>query len=173
MYSEDDLLPLSALQHLLFCERQCAFRALAGDPDVPGRVDRARCMLSGYGGAGMMADTFCLQPKSLQPKFRSGPLVPRAWRRDGCLRRATIRYCISAPNLLIVSREYTIIGLYTPRRGRPIFVDVVSETSSCIERGQSFCELKSFIPIGGEGGRERAGKDSLNRFSSNLEMPVT
>ena len=25
MYSEDDLLPLSALQHLLFCERQCAF----------------------------------------------------------------------------------------------------------------------------------------------------
>jgi CRISPR-associated exonuclease Cas4 len=24
MYSEDDLLPLSALQHLLFCERQCA-----------------------------------------------------------------------------------------------------------------------------------------------------
>ena len=24
MYIEDDLLPLSALQHLLFCERQCA-----------------------------------------------------------------------------------------------------------------------------------------------------
>src|SRR3989338_9473354 len=24
MYSEDDLLPVSALQHLLFCERQCA-----------------------------------------------------------------------------------------------------------------------------------------------------
>ena len=24
MYTEDDLLPLSALQHLLFCERQCA-----------------------------------------------------------------------------------------------------------------------------------------------------
>ena len=24
MYSEDDLLPLSALQHLVFCERQCA-----------------------------------------------------------------------------------------------------------------------------------------------------
>lgn len=24
MYSEDDLLQLSALQHLLFCERQCA-----------------------------------------------------------------------------------------------------------------------------------------------------
>ena len=24
MYSEDELLPLSALQHLLFCERQCA-----------------------------------------------------------------------------------------------------------------------------------------------------
>lgn len=24
MYSEDDLLPLSALQHILFCERQCA-----------------------------------------------------------------------------------------------------------------------------------------------------
>jgi CRISPR-associated protein Cas1 len=24
MYSEDDLIPLSALQHLLFCERQCA-----------------------------------------------------------------------------------------------------------------------------------------------------
>jgi CRISPR-associated exonuclease Cas4 len=24
MYSEDDLLPISALQHLLFCERQCA-----------------------------------------------------------------------------------------------------------------------------------------------------
>ena len=23
-YSEDDLLPISALQHLLFCERQCA-----------------------------------------------------------------------------------------------------------------------------------------------------
>lgn len=23
-YEEDDLLPLSALQHLLFCERQCA-----------------------------------------------------------------------------------------------------------------------------------------------------
>ena len=23
-YSEDDLLPLSALQHLLYCERQCA-----------------------------------------------------------------------------------------------------------------------------------------------------
>ena len=24
MYSEDDLLPISALQHLVFCERQCA-----------------------------------------------------------------------------------------------------------------------------------------------------
>ena len=24
MYAEDELLPLSALQHLLFCERQCA-----------------------------------------------------------------------------------------------------------------------------------------------------
>src|SRR4051812_37622523 len=24
MFSEDDLLPISALQHLLFCERQCA-----------------------------------------------------------------------------------------------------------------------------------------------------
>ena len=24
MYNEDDLLPLSALQHLLFCDRQCA-----------------------------------------------------------------------------------------------------------------------------------------------------
>ncbi len=24
IYTEDDLLPLSALQHLLFCERQCA-----------------------------------------------------------------------------------------------------------------------------------------------------
>ena len=24
MFTEDDLLPLSALQHLLFCERQCA-----------------------------------------------------------------------------------------------------------------------------------------------------
>ena len=24
MYSEDDLIPLSALQHLIFCERQCA-----------------------------------------------------------------------------------------------------------------------------------------------------
>src|SRR6266542_4457015 len=24
MYAEDDLLPLSALQHLIFCERQCA-----------------------------------------------------------------------------------------------------------------------------------------------------
>jgi len=24
MYSEDELLPISALQHLLFCERQCA-----------------------------------------------------------------------------------------------------------------------------------------------------
>jgi hypothetical protein len=24
MYTEDDLIPLSALQHLLFCERQCA-----------------------------------------------------------------------------------------------------------------------------------------------------
>ena len=24
MYTEDDLLPLSALQHLIFCERQCA-----------------------------------------------------------------------------------------------------------------------------------------------------
>jgi hypothetical protein len=25
MFTEDDLLPISALQHLLFCERQCAF----------------------------------------------------------------------------------------------------------------------------------------------------
>jgi len=24
MFTEDDLLPLSALQHVLFCERQCA-----------------------------------------------------------------------------------------------------------------------------------------------------
>lgn len=24
MYTEDDLIPLSALQHILFCERQCA-----------------------------------------------------------------------------------------------------------------------------------------------------
>ena len=24
MYDEDELLPISALQHLLFCERQCA-----------------------------------------------------------------------------------------------------------------------------------------------------
>jgi len=30
MYDEDDLLPLSALQHLLFCERQCALIHLEG-----------------------------------------------------------------------------------------------------------------------------------------------
>ncbi len=30
MYSEDDLLPLSALQHLLFCERQCALIHIEG-----------------------------------------------------------------------------------------------------------------------------------------------
>lgn len=30
MYTEDDLLPLSALQHLLFCERQCALIHVEG-----------------------------------------------------------------------------------------------------------------------------------------------
>lgn len=30
MYNEDDLLPLSALQHLLFCERQCALIHVEG-----------------------------------------------------------------------------------------------------------------------------------------------
>jgi len=30
MFSEDDLLPISALQHLLFCERQCALIHLEG-----------------------------------------------------------------------------------------------------------------------------------------------
>jgi CRISPR-associated exonuclease Cas4 len=30
MFSEDDLLPLSALQHLLFCERQCALIHIEG-----------------------------------------------------------------------------------------------------------------------------------------------
>ena len=30
MYSEDNLLPLSGLQHLLFCERQCAFIHVEG-----------------------------------------------------------------------------------------------------------------------------------------------
>jgi CRISPR-associated exonuclease Cas4 len=30
MYSEDDLLPISALQHLLFCERQCALIHIEG-----------------------------------------------------------------------------------------------------------------------------------------------
>lgn len=30
MYAEDDLLPLSALQHLLFCERQCALIHVEG-----------------------------------------------------------------------------------------------------------------------------------------------
>lgn len=30
MYSEDDLQPLSALQHLVFCERQCALIHLEG-----------------------------------------------------------------------------------------------------------------------------------------------
>jgi len=30
MYSEDELLPLSALQHLVFCERQCALIHLEG-----------------------------------------------------------------------------------------------------------------------------------------------
>jgi CRISPR-associated exonuclease Cas4 len=30
MYDEDDLLPISALQHLLFCERQCALIYLEG-----------------------------------------------------------------------------------------------------------------------------------------------
>ena len=30
MYTEDDLLPISALQHLLFCERQCALIHLEG-----------------------------------------------------------------------------------------------------------------------------------------------
>lgn len=30
MYTEDDLLPLSALQHLLFCERQCALIHIEG-----------------------------------------------------------------------------------------------------------------------------------------------
>lgn len=29
-YEEDDLLPLSALQHLAFCERQCALIHLEG-----------------------------------------------------------------------------------------------------------------------------------------------
>jgi len=30
MFTEDDLLPISALQHLLFCERQCALIHLEG-----------------------------------------------------------------------------------------------------------------------------------------------
>lgn len=30
MYAEDDLLPLSALQHLLFCPRQCALIHVEG-----------------------------------------------------------------------------------------------------------------------------------------------
>jgi hypothetical protein len=35
MYSEDDLLPLSGLQHLLFCERQCALRDHSSRLDAP------------------------------------------------------------------------------------------------------------------------------------------
>ena len=30
MYAEDDLLPLSGLQHLVFCERQCALIHVEG-----------------------------------------------------------------------------------------------------------------------------------------------
>jgi len=30
MYDEDDLLPISALQHLAFCERQCALMYVEG-----------------------------------------------------------------------------------------------------------------------------------------------
>ncbi len=47
IYEEDDLLPLSALQHLLFCERQCALIHLEGVWDdnrltVEGRIMHER-----------------------------------------------------------------------------------------------------------------------------------
>ena len=39
MYDEEKLLPLSALQHLLFCERQCALMRMEGY-DAAGALSR-------------------------------------------------------------------------------------------------------------------------------------
>ncbi len=44
MYSEDELIPLSALQHLLFCERQCALIYIEQELRESGAYAHAHCL---------------------------------------------------------------------------------------------------------------------------------
>jgi len=71
MYSEDDLLPLSGLQHLLFCERQCALIHVEGQwaenrLTAEGKVGHER--VHGGGGRSMpgVRTAFALHLRSLQ-----------------------------------------------------------------------------------------------------------
>ena len=62
MYSEDDLLPISALQHLVFCERQCALIHIeqAWDENrftAEGRIMHERVHEIGRGVAGQCEDS--------------------------------------------------------------------------------------------------------------------
>lgn len=71
MYSEDDLLPISALQHLVFCPRQCALIHIEGLWEenrltAEGRLmhERVHDPSAGRGGAGVRVATG-LQVRSL------------------------------------------------------------------------------------------------------------
>lgn len=71
MYSEDDLLPLSALQHILFCERQCALIHIEQVWSenlftAEGRIMHERVDSGGRESRGKIRQTFGLALRSLE-----------------------------------------------------------------------------------------------------------
>jgi CRISPR-associated exonuclease Cas4 len=71
MYDEDDLLPLSALQHILFCERQCALIHIEQVWSenlftAEGRIMHERVDAGGRGARGRVRQAFSLALRSLQ-----------------------------------------------------------------------------------------------------------
>ena len=71
MYNEDDLLPLSALQHLLFCERQCALIHIEqlwveNLFTAQGRLMHERVDSGGHESRGDMRSEYALPLRSLR-----------------------------------------------------------------------------------------------------------
>ena len=87
MYSEDDLLPLSALQHLLFCERQCALihvEQLWSENlyTAQGRIMHERVDGGGHETRGSVRQAFGLALRSLRLGL-SGKADVVEFHRDG------------------------------------------------------------------------------------------
>uniref|UniRef100_A0A7C4AHN3 CRISPR-associated exonuclease Cas4 n=1 Tax=Fundidesulfovibrio putealis TaxID=270496 RepID=A0A7C4AHN3_9BACT len=71
MYAEDDLLPISGLQHLLFCERQCALIHVEGQWlenrfTAEGRVSHERVHAGGGRAGPNVRQAFALHLRSLE-----------------------------------------------------------------------------------------------------------